>query len=169
MSPSEPGPTAEVFTSAERALLEGLQRRQVRFMVVGMSAALLQGARGATEDIDLWFENPSDVRIADAVRDAGGIWIAGHFGMEAPRIGGDELNERFDVVTHMSGLDSFAEEACHIVPIVVDGVTLPVLDLRRLIHSKRSAGRPKDLAALPALEDALALLEIESRNDGEAS
>lgn len=36
----------------------------MRHLVVGMSAALLQGARGATEDIDVWFANPSDPEIA---------------------------------------------------------------------------------------------------------
>jgi hypothetical protein len=40
-----------------------------------MSAALLQGARGATEDVDLWFESIGDARIADAARRAGGFWI----------------------------------------------------------------------------------------------
>jgi hypothetical protein len=49
-----------ILSTAERALILELQRRGLRFMIVGMSGALLQGARGATEDIDLWLENPSD-------------------------------------------------------------------------------------------------------------
>ncbi len=40
----------------------------------------------------------------------------------------------------------------------MDGVTLPVLRLERIIVSKRAAGRAKDLAAIPALEEALAVL-----------
>jgi hypothetical protein len=47
------------LTSGERRLLAELEARGVRFLVVGMSAALIQGARGSTEDIDLWFEDPS--------------------------------------------------------------------------------------------------------------
>lgn len=46
---------SDALTPAERKLLYELLQRGVRFMLVGMSAALLQGARGATEDIDLWF------------------------------------------------------------------------------------------------------------------
>jgi hypothetical protein len=55
------------LTTAERAFLTELDRLGVRFMVVGMSGALIQGARGATEDIDLWFEDVTDLRIAEAV------------------------------------------------------------------------------------------------------
>ncbi len=84
-------------------------------MIVGMSGALIQGARGATEDIDLWFEDPSDPRIADAVRAAGGIWVSGAFGMTPPRIGGEALSERFDVVLTMSGLGPFAAEASNLI------------------------------------------------------
>ncbi len=40
-----------------------------------MSAALIQGARGATETFKLWFEDLEDPRLGEAVRAAGGIWI----------------------------------------------------------------------------------------------
>jgi hypothetical protein len=56
-------------------------------MIVGMSAAILQGANTATQHIDLWFEDITDPRIGDAVRLAGGIWMSGHFGMRPPAIG----------------------------------------------------------------------------------
>ena len=147
------------LTTAERRLLAELDARGVRYLIVGMSAALLQGARGSTEDIDLWFEDATDPRIAAAVRAAGGIWISGSFGMGPPRIGGEELSARFDVVLHMSGLDAFDLEYTSRRYEEVDGVRLPVLPLARILHSKKCAARPKDLAAAPALEVALALLE----------
>lgn len=128
-------------------------------MIVGMSAALMQGARGATEDIDLWFADLSDTQIAECVRAAGGVWISGSFGMGPPRIGGQELGERFDVVTHMSGLDGFDEESQHVVIYDIEGLQLPVLDVRRILVSKRAAGRARDQAAVEALEDAVALLD----------
>ncbi len=127
-------------------------------MLVGMSAALMQGARGATEDIDLWFADPADARIAECVAAAGGIWVSGSFGMGPPRIGGRELGERFDVVTQMSGLESFDKESAHTIEYDIEGLRLPVLDLRRILVSKRAAGRAKDRAAIEALEDAVALL-----------
>ena len=154
------------LTAAERTFLAELARLGVRFMVVGMSGALIQGARGATEDIDLWFEDVTDVRIADAARASGGIWISGSFGMGPPRLGGEALSERFDVVTHMSGLGDFASEYESVRHETIDGVPIPLLPLRRIVESKRAAARPKDKAILHALEDALALIENgEGRNE----
>ena len=69
------------LSDGERALLESLNRHGVRFMLVGLSAAVLQGANAATRDIDIWFEDLSDLQIGDAVREANGIWISGSFGM----------------------------------------------------------------------------------------
>jgi hypothetical protein len=150
------------FTEGERALLEALNRQGVRFMLVGLSAAVLQGADAATRDIDLWFEDVSDPGIGRAVREAGGIWISASFGMRPPQIGGDPVGDRLDVVTHMDGLGTFAEERPNSTVVVIDGIPLHVLGLRRIIASKQAAGRRKDLAALPALEDALAVLEAEA-------
>ena len=42
-----------VLTPAERTLLQALNALGVRFLVVGMAAALLEGAPGTTQDLDL--------------------------------------------------------------------------------------------------------------------
>ncbi len=146
------------FTEGERAVLEALNRHGVRFMLVGLSAAVLQGANTGTRDIDIWFEDTSDARIFDAIHDAGGIWVSGSFGMRPPQIGGDAVGDRLDVVTHMHGLGKFADELPNTVAVEVDGIPLRALRLERIIDSKRAAGRYKDLAAIPALEEALAAL-----------
>jgi hypothetical protein len=144
------------FTNGERALLLALHRHGVPFMLVGLSAAVLQGANTSTRDIDLWFEDLSDPRIDVAVREAGGIWVPGAFGMRPPQIGGDSVGDRLDVVAHMHGLGTFAEELPNTLVIVVDGISLRVLGLRRIVASKQAAGRKRDLAVIPALEEALA-------------
>jgi hypothetical protein len=148
-----------ILSSAEQILFRELNRLGVRFMVVGMSAALLQGARGATEAVDLWFEDTSDPRISEAVRAAGGIWVSGSFGMAAPRIGGSALGDRFDVVTHMSGLGNFATEYTLVIYEMVDGLAIPLLPLEQILASKRAADRPKDRAIIVNLEDTLAVLD----------
>jgi predicted nucleotidyltransferase len=150
---------SSVFSKGERAVLEALSRRGIRFMLVGLSAAVLQGADTATRDIDLWFEDVSDGRIGLAVREAGGIWISGAFGATPPQIGGDLVGDRLDVVAAMDGLGTFGEELTNTIELSVDGLPLRVLSLRRIIASKRAAGRKKDLAVIPALEDALAVSE----------
>jgi hypothetical protein len=82
-------------------------------------------------------------------------------GPRASRNGGDAVGDRLDVVSHMHGLGKFAEEYVNSVEVEVDGLPLRVLKLERIIASKRAAGRPKDLAAIPALEEALAVLRTE--------
>jgi hypothetical protein len=78
--------------------------------------------------------------------------------MRPPQIGGDAIGDRLDVVTHMHGLGAFADEFANSIELEVDAVPLRVLKLERIIASKRATGRPKDAAALPALEEALAAL-----------
>jgi hypothetical protein len=147
---------AIALTTAERQFFGRLNELSVPYLVVGLSAAVLQGADTATLDIDIWFQDRSDPRIADAAKSAGGVWIPGHFGMMPPTLGGDVLGDRLDVVLTASGLASFEVEYQGARQIEVDEIMLPVLPLERIICSKRAAGRMKDLAVLPALEAALA-------------
>jgi predicted nucleotidyltransferase len=147
------------LTDGERKVLEGLNRRGVRFMLVGLSAAVLQGANTATRDIDIWFEDTADSRIGEAVRQAGGIWVSGSFGMRPPQIGGDAVGDRLDVVTHMHGLGTFEQELSNAKRMELDGIGVMVLSLERIIASKRAAGRTKDAAVIPALEEALAAID----------
>jgi len=58
------------FAQSEIVLLTALLRAQVRFMVVSLSAATLQGSPIVTQDVDLWFEKLDDPRLAKALRDA---------------------------------------------------------------------------------------------------
>jgi hypothetical protein len=151
--------TTLALTEAERTFLEALNRLGVRYVVVGMSAAIVQGASAVTQDIDLWFENLGDPRIGQAAVAAGGVWISGNFGMRPPAVGGGGLEDRFDVVTHAHGLGPFDSELAAARTETVDGVALRVLPLDRIIVSKRAANRAKDRAQLPALEATLAAVE----------
>ena len=141
------------LTPAERELFQALDKYGVRFLVVGLSAAVLEGAPVATQDIDLWFEQ-IDERVAKAATDARGFWISG-FGVQPPAFGGAEL-DRIDVVLTAHGLNDFATEYEASEVREVDGISLHVLPLERVIASKRATSRPKDLAALPALEATVA-------------
>ena len=142
----------------ERRFLEELNRLGVHYLVVGVGAAVLQGATTATQDVDLWFESLDDPRIRQSVEAAGGVWIPGGLAMRPPVIGGESLGDRFDVVVHMHGLRDFAAEYEASKELAVDGVPVRVLPLDRIIESKRALGRARDLAQIPALEEALAAL-----------
>jgi hypothetical protein len=50
-----------LFSDKEAALLEALVNEGVDFLVVGLAAAMLQGAPAVTQDVDLWVaEKPRD-------------------------------------------------------------------------------------------------------------
>ena len=151
------GGYAMLLTAKERRLLELLNAKRVRFMLIGASAANAQGATLATWDMDWWFERLDDVRVGDAVREAGGVWVSGNFGMMPPQMVELGDPDRFDVVTHADGLNDFATEFEGALPITIDGVSVRVLPIERILVSKRAANRPKDRATIHALEEAIAV------------
>ena len=110
----------------------------------------------STVDLDLWFESATEEGIPLAARDAGGSWISG-FGLGPPGFGGAGL-DRIDVVLTAQGLGSFGDEYAGAKEIDVDGVHVR---MKRVIASKRVAGRAKDLAQMPALEATLAAEKTE--------
>jgi len=57
-----------VLSPAERALFGALQALDVRFLLVGMGAALVEGAHGTTQDLDLWFGPFDPERLSRAAR-----------------------------------------------------------------------------------------------------
>ena len=141
------------FTDPERRLLQALHGCSIRFVVVGLGAALIEGAPVATLDVDLWLEGIDETRLKAAAADAGGFWVSG-FGVQPPAFGGAGL-ERLDVVLTLHGLGSFDEEYARALDREIDGLRLKVLPLDRIIVSKRATNRLKDRAVLPILEATL--------------
>ena len=152
-----------VLTPAERALFAALNSLGVRYLIMGMGAALLEGAPGTTQDLDIWFGSIDEAKLREAATKAGGIYTSG-LGMQPPAIGGKDL-DRVDLVFLPSGLDSFDQEFARAGEYDLDGVPVRVLPLARVVASKRAAKRPKDLAQLPMLEAALA---ARKSRDGQA-
>ncbi len=143
------------LTPAEKALLGALHDLGVRYLVVGLSAALLEGASVVTQDIDLWFgTSASWDRVGEAAQRAGGFYTSG-LGLQRPVIGGPGL-DRIDLVLTPQGLGPFDEEYASSREYDVEGLSVRVLPLERILASKRAASRAKDLPVIPALEDALA-------------
>jgi hypothetical protein len=126
-----------------------------------MSAALMQGVRGSTEDVDLWFASVADDRIAEAARIAGGFLITR---TQPPLLGGP-FGERFDIVTYLSGLPSFEAEYANSKTVDLGNLRLSVLPLERILLSKRAANREKDRMAIAQIEQTLKVLR--ALEDGE--
>ena len=134
-------------TDAELIFLRELGLRKIRFMVVGMAAAVMQGSDRSTDDIDLWFASLADPGIDEAARSAGGVfaWRA-----NPPMIAGKNL-EHIDILRTCDGLRTFDREYDRALELEIFGVAVKVLPLERVIASKEACGRLKDKAAIPSL------------------
>ena len=147
--------------SGTLGFLAELVKADVQFMVVGASAAVLQGVPLVTQDIDLWFSQLPDPKLAKVLSKVGGIYVP-PIAFNPPTFAGQSV-KLFDIVLTCQGLESFEKEYEQALAIDLGTVVVPVLPLERVIHSKRTAGRTKDQAALPALETALMTIrEVQS-------
>ena len=85
-----------IFTHREAEFLQALVDHQVEFMVVGLSAALLQGAPAITQDIDLWIKDLEDPGFRRALKKVGAAYVP-QIGLNPPRLAGESVN-LFDLV-----------------------------------------------------------------------
>jgi hypothetical protein len=152
---------APSLNESELRFLRALLRRKVRFMVVGLSAAALQGAPVVTQDVDLWFEDLADLRIRDALKEVGAAYAPPSMQNPPMFVGGGV--ELFDIVMTMHGLGIFAEEWRNCVDVAIGRHKLKVLRVERILASKRAANRAKDRLVIPVLEDSLAASQVSAR------
>lgn len=127
-------------------------------MVVGLSAAALQGAPVVTQDVDLWFENLRDPCIREALREVNAAYVPPS--IQNPPMFAGEAVELFDIVLTMDGLGTFDKEWRNCAEIPLGGYKLKVLRVERILASKRAANRAKDRLAIPVLEDSLATSKV---------
>ena len=160
MSPTRPPLSAE-------DILAALNRRGVRFVVIGAFAAIAQGAPiDATYDVDVTPEPvPENLeRLSLALSDLGaGIRVDdleeglpfAHDAASLARM--DMLNLTcgagdFDIVFHPAGAPAgYDDLAPRSVLITVGDQDVHAASLADVIRSKEEAGRAKDIRALPAL------------------
>ena len=125
-------------------------------MIVGLSAATLQGAPVVTQDIDLWFERLDHPGLRRALRKVGGIYVP-PFEMSPPMLAGKHLG-MFDIILNMDGLGGFKKEVKNTVEIPLGRFKVKALSLERIVASKEAAGRQKDKMVLPVLKEVLAAI-----------
>ena len=143
-----------------------LAAADVEFIVVGMTAGVLQGVPLTTVDLDVLHRRTPEnvVRLLTVLSRLGAVYrydprrIAP---TESHLIGpGHQLletaNGDLDCLGSIDDGKSYDELIASTVPIKLSGdLTIRVLDLATLIEFKKRAGRPKDLAAVPHLEATL--------------
>jgi hypothetical protein len=141
------------LSESELKFLRALTQRRVRFIIVGLSAAALQGAPVVTQDVDLWFEDLTDPKIREALAEVGAAYVP-PIEMNPPMFAGGGL-DLFDIVLRMDGLGTFADEWHNCLELPLGEATLRVLSTERILVSKRASNRPKDLLVIPVLEDSV--------------
>ncbi len=149
------------------AIASVLNRNGVRYVVIGAFAAIAQQAPIApTRDIDVTPDDDTDNlrRLSAALKEldarvrtdsaTDGIPFD-HGAASLRRAVMWNLVCRYgelDISFRPSGFEGgYQQLAMHAHPVVVDGVEVNVADLDDVIRSKETAGRPKDVQALPAL------------------
>ncbi len=134
------------------AFLEALRQEGIECILIGAMAAIRQGAPLMTVDYDFWVRLPERqyVRLLAIVQRLGGTARARTL---------YELSDgtQVNAIFRPDGLNSFEAEWKHCEIGRLEGVPLRILPLKRVIASKRAAGRDKDIAALPMLERTLRL------------
>ena len=150
-----------IFGEREIEFLQELVRQKVEFMIVGLSAAALQGAPVVTQDIDLWFREMPAPGLDEALKNVHAVYVPAILG-NPPMFAGKGV-ELFDIVLTMDGLDAFDEEKKNTIKVPLGRIKVSALKLERIIASKTAAGREKDRLVLKVLSDALiAVREHES-------
>lgn len=157
-----------MLTFSPRRLLQTLVEGRVELVVVGMGAAVLQGAPAQTFDIDV-----VHARTVENV-ERSLAWLAEHHGRYrgdprglAPAAShllgpGHHLLETdlgpidfMGTVSAPQGLVGYEALLGRSVLVDFGGFQARLLDLAAIVELKRATGRPKDLAVLPLLEATL--------------
>ena len=157
--------------------LDALTRHQVEFVVIGGYGAALHGSPALTNDADicaLW-EHDNLTRLAAALRELGALIYSDSvpaglpFDVSAAFLEGVDMVNlicnagRIDVSRRPAGSDGYPTLVQDAVEYDIDGVVVKVASLDAIIHSKRTADRPKDRLTLPILEALRSLVAARAR------
>jgi hypothetical protein len=152
------------------AIIEGLIKEEVKFILVGGLAAVIQGAPVTTMDVDIvhnrssenisklftflksidaTYRRPDNKIIAPKEED---LSVMGH-ALFTTRIG------PLDVLAFIEERKTYEDLIRHTIEIEFRGHTIQVLDIKMLIELKRKSKDPKDKQRLAVLEETLRQLE----------
>jgi hypothetical protein len=129
-----------------------LRAEKIRFQLIGMSAALLQGVPVVTHDVGLWIDLPSR-QYMKAVN------VALSCGAEMVRNTIVELNDGMLVnfIYEVTGLGGFAAELQKTRKLKFHGCEVPVMPLQSIRKSKAAVMRDKDPAHIHLIDETLRL------------
>lgn len=150
-------------------VLRSLVENRVEFVIVGLTAAIAQGAPLGTVDLDICYRRSQGNahRLATALKPFQPRLRGGPEGL-AFKLDGKTImmgcNFTFvtdagdvDIFGHISGVGEYRDIRKNAVETEAFGLQLLMMSLEDVIKSKKATGRNKDKAQLPVLEDTLRL------------
>lgn len=154
-------------------ILESLIRADVRFVVIGMLAATLQGSSMRTDDIDICPETSRAnlEALAGVLKELGAKEWDPHKAEVVDRDWSAELLQAdqlwilrtghgpLDLLFRPRGTRGYQDIVQDAVLIDLEGLQVPAASLRTIIRMKEAAGRDKDLMQLPSLRRLLEKVE----------
>jgi hypothetical protein len=125
---------------------------KIRFQLIGMSAAVLQGVPVVTHDVDLWIDLPARQYMQV-------VNLALQHGAKMVRNTVVELCDGMLVnfIYEVTGLGSFTEELRKARKLRFHGCEIPVMPLESVRKSKAAVMRDKDPAHIHYIEETLRL------------
>src|SRR5207245_8464485 len=120
-------------------LIQSLGEEKIRFQIVGMSAAILQGVIVSTLDTDIWVDLPERqyVRLMNLVVRQGGTSLS-------PTLYALSDGRLVNFVFKVDGLRGFEAEYGNTVDAKIESEPVKVLSLERILKSKKTILRDKD-------------------------
>ena len=134
-------------------LMGALNAERIKFQVIGMSAANIQGVPGSTLDVDLWL----DLRPRQYIR---ALNLAVREGAQVVRNTVVELLDGtlVNFVYEVTGLSSFKSVFPKACKLKWEGVEVAVLPLELIQKSKEAIRRPKDLLHIEMIKERLEVI-----------
>lgn len=131
-------------------LLEALEAEKIRYVMIGMSAAVAQGVMASTLDVDLWIDLPPRqyMRVLNIARKVGAT-------VAANTVVYLEDGRPVNFVYEVTGLARFATETKHVPRVSIRDHSTPVLPLEKIVQSKRAIGRDKDKLHIAQIQEFL--------------
>lgn len=139
-------------------IAKAIQRHGLEVVMIGNSAAALQGAPVTTIDIDFLFrKTPANIKKLKAIaKDLGGVLLKPYYpSSDLFRLMRDDDTLQLDFMATIHGIRSFEGLRSRAKRVDLGGHSLLVAGLADIIKSKRAAGRAKDRAVLDVLEKTL--------------
>lgn len=141
------------FSQKEIKLFAELNKAGMRYIIVGLASAAMQGAPIVTQDVDVWFENIGDEKIRTVIKKCGAVFVPS-INDHPPALAGEGF-DLIDIVVTVHGIKDFDAEYKKCIILRLADVNVRILPLEKVIQSKKYLNREKDKRVLPVLKTTL--------------